>query len=60
MWILGLKGLTLVRNPSDVRPFLRGLFLEGLIFGETYLRREIEKKPQKANICYHILAFMRV
>ena len=23
------------------RPFLRGLFLEGLIFGEDYLRREI-------------------
>ena len=23
------------------RPFLRGLFLEGLIFGGTYLRREI-------------------
>ena len=23
------------------RPFLRGLFLEGLIFGEAYLRREI-------------------
>ena len=23
------------------RPFLRGLFLEGLIFGRAYLRREI-------------------
>ena len=23
------------------RPYLRGLFLEGLIFGEAYLRREI-------------------
>ena len=23
------------------RPFLRGLFLEGLLFGEAYLRREI-------------------
>jgi len=23
------------------RPFLRGLFLEGLIFGGAYLRREI-------------------
>ena len=23
------------------RPFLRGLFLEGLTFGEAYLRREI-------------------
>ena len=24
------------------RPFLRGLFLEGLIFGGAYLRREID------------------
>ena len=36
-----LNGVTLKTSNIFQRPFLRSLFLEGLIFGGAYLRREI-------------------
>ena len=46
MWELGKKGYRKIPKISPgayifQRPCLRGLFLEGLIFGGAYLRREI-------------------
>ena len=39
------------------RPFLRGLFLEGLIFGGAYLRREISFQMRKDiyHFCFVLL-----